>query len=70
MTQTRRGTEMRNIFVSTSIAETFLTRDEIVYVVDLGFFTQKFYNLCTRFESLFVSPISKLYADQRAGHTA
>ena len=57
----------RKIVVSTNIAETSLTIDGIVYVVDPGFSKQKVYNPRTRVESLLVSPISKASAQQRAG---
>ena len=57
----------RKVVVSTNIAETSLTIDGIVYVVDPGFSKQKVYNPRIRIESLLVSPISKASADQRAG---
>ena len=57
----------RKVVVSTNIAETSLTIDGIVYVVDPGFSKQKVYNPRIRVESLLVSPISKASAKQRAG---
>ena len=57
----------RKVVVSTNIAETSLTIDGIVYVVDPGFIKQKIYNPRIRVESLLVSPISKASARQRAG---
>lgn len=57
----------RKVIVSTNIAETSLTIDGIVYVVDTGFSKQKVYNPRIRVESLLVAPISKASAQQRAG---
>jgi len=61
------GPPGRKVVVSTNIAETSLTIDGIVYVVDPGFSKQKVYNPRIRVESLLVSPISKVSAQQRAG---
>lgn len=61
------GVPGRKVIVSTNIAETSLTIDGIVYVVDPGFSKQKLYNPRIRVESLLVSPISKASAQQRAG---
>jgi pre-mRNA-splicing factor ATP-dependent RNA helicase DHX15/PRP43 len=55
------------VVVSTNIAETSLTIDGIVYVIDPGFSKQKVYNPRIRVESLLVSPISKASAQQRSG---
>lgn len=65
--RTKGGTPGRKCIVSTNIAETSLTIDGIVYVVDPGFSKQKIYNPRIRVESLLVSPISKASAQQRAG---
>ena len=61
------GPPGRKVIVSTNIAETSLTIDGIVYVVDPGFSKQKVYNPRARVESLLVSPISRASAHQRAG---
>ncbi|CAK9437856.1 uncharacterized protein LODBEIA_P22340 [Lodderomyces beijingensis] len=62
-----KGRPGRKVVVSTNIAETSLTIDGVVYVVDPGFSKQKVYNPRVRVESLLVSPISKASAQQRAG---
>ena len=61
------GPPGRKVIISTNIAETSLTIDGIVYVVDPGFSKQKLYNPRIRVESLLVTPISKASAQQRAG---
>ncbi|KAG8901522.1 DEAH-box ATP-dependent RNA helicase prp43, partial [Tulasnella sp. 403] len=61
------GPPGRKVVVATNIAETSLTIDGIVYVVDPGFAKAKVYNPRIRVESLLVSPISKASAQQRAG---
>ncbi|SPO03852.1 probable ATP-binding protein PRP16 [Cephalotrichum gorgonifer] len=61
------GKPGRKCIIATNIAETSLTIDGIVYVVDPGFSKQKIYNPRSRVESLLVSPISKASAQQRAG---
>ena len=58
---------MRKIVASTNIAETSVTINGIVYVVDTGFCKQKFFDPKTRVESLLVTPISQAAAKQRAG---
>lgn len=63
----RNGIRGRKVVVSTNIAETSLTIDGVVYVVDPGFSKQKVFNPRVRVESLLVSPISKASAQQRAG---
>lgn len=57
----------RKVVVSTNIAETSLTIDGVVFVIDPGFSKQKVYNPRIRVESLLVSAISKASAQQRAG---
>ncbi|KAE8996880.1 putative pre-mRNA-splicing factor ATP-dependent RNA helicase [Phytophthora rubi] len=61
------GPKGRKIVVSTNVAETSLTIDGIVYVIDPGFSKQKVYNPRIRVESLLVSPISRASAKQRSG---
>jgi len=65
--RTSGGPPGRKLIISTNIAETSLTIDGIVYVIDPGFAKQKVYNPRIRVESLLVSPISKASAQQRAG---
>eukprot|EP00672_Neobodo_designis_P022608 CAMPEP_0174830014 /NCGR_PEP_ID=MMETSP1114-20130205/2288_1 /TAXON_ID=312471 /ORGANISM="Neobodo designis, Strain CCAP 1951/1" /LENGTH=704 /DNA_ID=CAMNT_0016063797 /DNA_START=46 /DNA_END=2160 /DNA_ORIENTATION=- len=57
----------RKIVVSTNIAETSLTIDGVVFVVDAGFSKQKVFNPKLRLESLLVTPISRAAAEQRSG---
>ena len=57
----------RKVVLATNIAETSLTIEGIVYVIDPGFNKQKSYNARTGMESLVVTPISKASANQRAG---
>ncbi|XP_072405879.1 pre-mRNA-splicing factor ATP-dependent RNA helicase DHX16 [Chiloscyllium punctatum] len=57
----------RKVVIATNIAETSLTIDGIIYVIDPGFCKQKSYNARTGMESLIVTPCSKASANQRAG---
>ncbi|GBG74190.1 hypothetical protein CBR_g17902 [Chara braunii] len=62
---TRRG--HRKVVLSTNVAETSVTMEGIVYVIDSGFVKQKFYDPIRGVESLMVVPISRASAKQRAG---
>mmetsp|Transcript_34422 Transcript_34422/g.60356 ORF Transcript_34422/g.60356 Transcript_34422/m.60356 type:complete len:948 (+) Transcript_34422:2730-5573(+) len=57
----------RKIVLATNIAETSLTIDNIIYVIDSGLCKQNSYNPRSGMESLVVTPISKASALQRAG---
>lgn len=53
--------------LATNIAETSITIDGVVYVIDPGFVKQNSYNPRTGMSSLTVVPCSRASADQRAG---
>ncbi|XP_062013028.1 probable pre-mRNA-splicing factor ATP-dependent RNA helicase DEAH9 isoform X2 [Rosa rugosa] len=57
----------RKVVISTNIAETSITLEGVVYVVDSGFSKQRFYNPISDIENLVVAPISKASARQRTG---
>uniref|UniRef100_A0A182NIR5 RNA helicase n=1 Tax=Anopheles dirus TaxID=7168 RepID=A0A182NIR5_9DIPT len=57
----------RKVVLATNIAETSLTIDNIIYVIDPGFAKQNNFNSRTGMETLLVVPISKASANQRAG---
>ena len=53
--------------MATNIAETSITINGIVFVIDCAFVKLRAYNPRTLIESLVVTPISKASASQRAG---
>ncbi|KAK9828606.1 hypothetical protein WJX72_001006 [[Myrmecia] bisecta] len=57
----------RKVVAATNIAETSVTLEGVVYVIDSCFSKQKVYNPLTGLESLLVAPISRANAQQRAG---
>ncbi|XP_037041854.1 pre-mRNA-splicing factor ATP-dependent RNA helicase DHX16 [Bradysia coprophila] len=57
----------RKVVLATNIAETSVTIDNIIYVIDPGFAKQNNFSSRTGMESLMVVPISKASANQRAG---
>jgi len=57
----------RKVVLATNIAETSLTIDGIVYVIDPGFVKENVYNPRSGMESLVVTPCSRASANQRAG---
>ncbi|KAI1428260.1 P-loop containing nucleoside triphosphate hydrolase protein [Xylaria sp. FL1777] len=58
---------VRKCIVATNIAETSLTVDGIMYVVDAGFSKMKVYNPRMGMDTLQITPISQANAGQRAG---
>ncbi len=55
------------VVVATNIAETSVTIEGAVFVIDSCFVKQRAYNPLTGLESLLVAPISKASGAQRAG---
>lgn len=58
---------VRKVVVATNIAETSLTVDGIMYVVDSGFSKLKVYNPRMGMDTLQITPVSQANASQRAG---
>ncbi|RYP39487.1 hypothetical protein DL767_002221 [Monosporascus sp. MG133] len=58
---------VRKCIVATNIAETSLTVDNIMYVVDAGYSKLKVYNPRMGMDTLQITPISQANAGQRAG---
>ncbi|KAI9639032.1 putative RNA helicase [Dioszegia hungarica] len=57
----------RKVVVATNIAETSLTLDGILYVVDCGYSKLKVYNPKVGMDALQITPISQANCGQRAG---
>lgn len=57
----------RKVIVATNIAETSLTVDGILYVVDAGYSKLKVYNPKVGMDSLQITPVSQANANQRTG---
>ncbi|KAJ2798467.1 hypothetical protein H4R21_003921 [Coemansia helicoidea] len=58
---------MRKAIFATNVAETSVTIDGVLYVVDCGFVKQRVLDLATGLDHLVTQPISKSSARQRAG---
>lgn len=59
----------RKVVLATNIAETSITIDNIIYVIDPGFVKMNSYNPRTGVESLVVTPCARSQANQRAGRS-
>ena len=57
----------RKVVLATNIAETSITIDGVIFVIDPGFVKQNAYNPRTGMSSLIVTPCSRAAAKQRAG---
>jgi ATP-dependent RNA helicase DHX8/PRP22 len=60
-------TDTRRCIIATNVAETSVTVDGVVYVVDSGVVKLKGHDPATSMDSLGVAPISRVQAAQRAG---
>ena len=57
----------RKVVLATNIAETSITIDGVVYVIDPGFVKENVYNPKTGMSSLVITPCSRASVNQRAG---
>jgi pre-mRNA-splicing factor ATP-dependent RNA helicase DHX38/PRP16 len=57
----------RKCIVATNIAETSLTLDGVMYVIDSGYYKLTVYNPRIGMDSLQITPISQANANQRSG---
>lgn len=57
----------RKVVLATNIAETSITIDGVVYVIDPGFNKENVYNPKTGMSSLVIAPCSRASVNQRAG---
>jgi pre-mRNA-splicing factor ATP-dependent RNA helicase DHX16 len=57
----------RKVVLATNIAETSITIDGVVYVIDPGFNKENVYNPKTGMSSLVISPCSRASVNQRSG---
>ena len=61
------GRGSRKVVVATNIAETSITIDGIIHVIDSCFVKQSWFNTDTYTDSLIISEVSQASAEQRAG---
>ncbi len=57
----------RKVVLATNIAETSITIDGVVFVIDPGFVKENTYNPKTGMEALVITPCSRASANQRSG---